>query len=44
MGNTASNLLGTEPIIRQGDLIVIEARKSLAHKGRGIETLISKKY
>jgi hypothetical protein len=30
--------------MKKGDLILIEARKSLIHKGRGIETLVSRKY
>lgn len=44
LGNTASSLLSTEPVIRRGDLLLIEAKKSLIDKGRGIETFMSKHY
>ncbi len=36
LGNTATSLVGTEPLMRQTDLIIIEARKSLIAKNRGL--------
>lgn len=44
LGNTANCLLSTEPLTKKGDLVTIQARKSLISKGRGLETLMSKKY
>ena len=36
LSNTASSLITSEPISRRGDLVVLEARKSLLSKGRGL--------
>ena len=41
---TASSLLATEPLTKKGDLLVLEARKTLISKGRGMSTFLSKNY
>lgn len=44
LGSTASSLLSSEALTRRGELVVLEARKSLISKGRGLETMLSKNY
>jgi hypothetical protein len=36
--------LEKEAFLKKGDLITMEARKTLLSKGRGLETFISKYY
>lgn len=41
---TASYLLNTEPLTRRGDLIQLEAKKTLVSTCRGLSTKIAKGY
>jgi hypothetical protein len=44
LDSTASHFLGKEAFLRKGDILALEARKTLLSKGRGLDTFISKFY